>query len=74
MVPWVAATNQSPSSPLSVINLLPASNTYNVARATTNTKQFGAGVTLDQIGVGATGGKTKSTLYLAKDTDTIALQ
>lgn len=63
-----------PGPHLSVVNLLPASNTYNVARATTNTKQFGAGVTLDVIGIGVTGGKTKSALYLAKDTDTIALQ
>jgi len=76
MIPSKAATANSsvPTSPLSVVNLLPASNTYNVAQATTNTKQFGAGVTLDLIGVGASGGKTKSTLYLAKDTDTIALQ
>jgi hypothetical protein len=60
--------------PLSVVNLLPASNTYNVAKATTDTKQFGAGVTLDLIGLSGTAGKTKSALYLAKDTDTIALQ
>ena len=67
-------THDSTNPPLSVVNLLPASNTYNVAKAATNTKQFGAGVTLDLIGVGATGGKTKSTLYLAKDSDTTALQ
>jgi hypothetical protein len=59
---------------LSVVNLLPASNTYNVAQATTSTNQFGAGVTFDLIGVGVNAGKTKSTLYLAKDTDTMALQ
>lgn len=62
------------SGRLSVVNLLPASNTYNVARATTNTKQFGAGVTLEAVGLGVNTGKTKSTIYLAKDTDTIALQ
>ena len=74
MIPARVKTAQPPAHPLSVVNLLPASNTYNVARATTDTKQFGAGVTLDLIGISATGGKTKSTLYLAKDTDTIALQ
>jgi hypothetical protein len=59
---------------LSLINLFPQTRTYNVARVTTNTKQFGAGVAISALGVGINGGKSKSTLYLVKDTDTVALQ
>jgi hypothetical protein len=71
----IETENQKAQGPkMSLVNLLPASNTYNVAQATTSTKQFGAGVTFSLIGVGVNGGKTKSALYLAKDTDTIALE
>jgi hypothetical protein len=59
---------------LSVVNLLPDSRTYDVAKITTDTKQFGAGVTLDAVTLGVTSGKQKTAMYLAKDTDTIALQ
>jgi hypothetical protein len=59
---------------LSVVNLLPAAKTYNVAKVTSNQKAFGAGVVIDALNVGVAGGKTKNRLYLAKDTDTVAMQ
>ncbi|WP_125486725.1 hypothetical protein [Edaphobacter aggregans] len=59
---------------MSLMNLFPQARTYNVARVTTNTKQFGAGVAIEALGIGVNGGKSKSTLYLVKDTDTVALQ
>jgi hypothetical protein len=70
----VMVPTKSPGSGLSVVNLIPEALTYNVAKVTSNTSQFGAGVNVSLIGVGATGGKSKSSLYLAKDTDTVALQ
>jgi hypothetical protein len=59
---------------IKVVNLLPAAKTYNVAKVTSSQKAFGAGVVIDPVNVGAAGGKSKSRLYLAKDTDTVALQ
>lgn len=59
---------------MSIVNLLPSEKTYNVAKVTTHASSFGAGVAVEMVNVGAAGGKTKSRLYLAKDTDTVALQ
>jgi hypothetical protein len=56
-----------------VVNLLPAAKTYNVAKITSNQKAFGAGVVISPVNVGVAGGKSKNRLYLAKDTDTVAL-
>jgi hypothetical protein len=69
---WVYPVRSGDS--MSVISLLPAAKTYNVAKITSNQKAFGAGVVIDAVSVGANGGKTKNRLYLAKDTDTVALQ
>ena len=59
---------------VSVVNLLPSQKTYNVAKITSNQKAFGAGAVIEQVNVGFTTGKSKDRLYLAKDTDTIALE
>ena len=59
---------------LSLVNLLPAAKTYNVAKVATNTKQFGAGVAIQAIGLSGVAGKSKTQLYLVKDTDTVALE
>jgi hypothetical protein len=62
------------SQPVSIVNLLPSEKVYNVAKVTSNSKQFGAGVALQLVSFGFTTGKSKDRLYLAKDTDTVALQ
>lgn len=62
------------TDPVSVMNLLPAAKTYNVARITSHQSAFGAGVVVEPVNVGAATGKSKDRLYLAKDTDTVALQ
>jgi hypothetical protein len=59
---------------VSIMTLLPAEKTYNVAKVTSHQNQFGAGVTVQPVSVGVSTGKSKDRLYLAKDTDTIALQ
>jgi len=68
---WVYAMG---GKPVSIVNLLPAAKTYNVAKITSNQKAFGAGVVIDPVNVGAAAGKTKNRLFLAKDTDTVALE
>jgi hypothetical protein len=68
---WVYAMG---GKPVSIVNLLPTAKTYNVAKITSNQKAFGAGVVIDPVNVGAAGGKTKNRLYLAKDTDTVAVE
>jgi hypothetical protein len=60
--------------PVSIMNLLPAEKTYNVAKVTSNAKAFGAGVVTSAIGVGINAGRSRDRLYLVKDTDTLALQ
>jgi hypothetical protein len=59
---------------VSIMNLLPSEKTYNVAKVTSHQNAFGAGVSIAPIAVGANTGKAKDRLYLAKDTDTLALQ
>jgi hypothetical protein len=58
----------------SIMNLLPSEKTYNVAKVTSNQKAFGAGAVIEPVSFGFSTGKSKDRLYLAKDTDTLALQ
>jgi hypothetical protein len=69
---WVFPSRQDDE--ISVVNLLPAAKTYNVAKITSNTKQFGASVVINPVNLGVAGGKTKNRLYLVKDTDTLAVE
>ncbi len=59
---------------VSIVNLLPAEKTYNVAKITSHQDAFGAGVAVAPVSVGVNVGRSKDRLYLAKDTDTLALQ
>jgi hypothetical protein len=59
---------------LSIVNLLPSEKTYNVAKITSKQRTFGAGVTVEAVNLGVAGGKSRDRLYIAKDTDTVALQ
>lgn len=60
---------------ITVVNLLPAQKTYNVAKVTSHQDAFGASAIIDQIvNVGVSTGRARDRLYLAKDTDTVALQ
>jgi hypothetical protein len=59
---------------VSIVNLLPAEKTYNVAKITSHQNSFGAGVAVAPVSVGVNASKSKDRLYLAKDTDTLALQ
>jgi hypothetical protein len=58
----------------SIMNLLPSEKTYNVAKVTSHQNSFGAGAVVEPISFGVSNGKSKDRLYLAKDTDTLALQ
>ena len=63
------------TQPVSIVTLLPSQKTYNVAKITTKQHAFGGAAVIDQVAsVGVSTGKTKDRLFLAKDTDTIALQ
>jgi hypothetical protein len=62
------------AEPVSIMNLLPSEKTYNVAKVTSSEKSFGVGVVKAPIGLGINGGRARDRLYLAKDTDTIALE
>jgi hypothetical protein len=59
---------------VSIVNLLPAEKTYNVAKITSHQDAFGAGVAVSPVSVGVAAGRSKDRLYLVKDTDTLALQ
>jgi hypothetical protein len=58
----------------SIVNLLPSEKTYNVAKITSKQNAFGASVVVEPLNVGVAGGKSRDRLYIAKDTDTVALQ
>ena len=63
------------TQPVSIVNLLPSQKTYNVAKITSKQRAFGGGAVIEQVAsFGVSTGKSKDRLYLAKDTDTVALQ
>ena len=63
------------TQPVSIVNLLPSQKTYNVAKITSKQHAFGGAAVIEQVAsVGVSTGKSKDRLYLAKDTDTVALQ
>ena len=69
---WIESAPEA--DPVSIMNLLPADKTYNVAKITSHQSAFGAGVVVEAVNLGVAGGRSKDRLYLAKDTDTVALQ
>lgn len=70
----VVLISQRSRDAVSIMNLLPAEKTYNVAKITSNQKSFGAGVAVSPVSVGASTGKAKDRLYIVQDTDTLAYQ
>jgi len=63
-----------PNANMDIVNLLPSEKTYNVAKITSKQKSFGAGVVIEAVSLGIAVGKSRDRLYIAKDTDTVALQ
>jgi hypothetical protein len=59
---------------VSLVSLLPQEKTYNVASVTKDSKAIDAGAVVQFIGVGGAMGKTQESMYLVKDTDTVALE
>jgi hypothetical protein len=70
LIPTTVGRSAGPS----IMNLLPSEKTYNVAKVTSSQKAFGGGAVIEPIAFGVSTGKSKDRLYLAKDTDTLALQ
>ena len=60
--------------PVRIVNLLPEEKTYNVAKVTGHQDQFGAGAIVEAVNLGFNTGRAKDRLFLAKDSDTIAMQ
>jgi hypothetical protein len=61
-------------SGVSIMNMLPSEKTYNVAKVTSHQNSFGGGVVVEPVSISGSTGRSKDRLYLAKDTDTLALQ
>ncbi len=59
---------------VSLVSLLPQEKTYNVASVTKDSKAIDAGAVVQFVGVGGAIGKTQESMYLVKDTDTVALE
>ncbi|MFN3648971.1 MAG: hypothetical protein ACK47B_05260 [Armatimonadota bacterium] len=58
----------------SLVSLLPKEKTYNVAALRRDATSIGFGVVTNVISLGGQGGRARETLYLVKDTDTVALE
>ena len=65
---------EATQNPISIMTLLPSEKTYNVAKVTSHQSAYGAGAVIEPISVGGSVTRGKDRLYLAKDTDTLALQ
>jgi hypothetical protein len=63
-----------PSGGVSLVSLLPREKTYNVAAISRRAQSFGFGAVVQVVNVGFTASRSKETMYLVKDTDTVALQ
>lgn len=61
-------------SGVSIMTMLPSEKTYNVAKVTSHQDSFGGGVVVEPVSIAGSTGRSKDRLFLAKDTDTLALQ
>ena len=66
--------NACSTRPPSLVMQLPNEKTYNVATITKNANSIGLGAIAKVIDIGFQFSKSKETLYLVKDTDTVSLQ
>jgi hypothetical protein len=57
-----------------LVMLLPAEKTYNVAEVTNRSRAFSLGGIMQIVNVGAALNQSRETLYVVKDTDTIAIE
>jgi hypothetical protein len=62
------------SGPVSLVSLLPREKTYNVASISRKAQSVGFGAVVQVVNVGFTASRSKETMYLVKDTDTVALE
>jgi len=58
----------------SLVSLLPRDKTYNVATVSKDAKSFGLGAVVQFIDLGVSASGKRETLYLVRDTDTVALE
>ena len=57
-----------------IVSLLPRDKTYNVATFTSNANAFGLGAIIQPVALGLSTNSAQSSLYLVRDTDTVALE
>lgn len=57
-----------------LVTLLPKEKTYNVAEVTSRSRAFSLGGIVQVVNVGAALNQSRETLYVVKDTDTVALE
>jgi hypothetical protein len=57
-----------------LVTLLPKEKTYNVAEVTSRSRAFSLGGIVQVVNVGAAFNQSRETLYVVKDTDTVALE
>jgi len=57
-----------------LVTLLPKEKTYNVAEVTNRSRAFSLGGIVQVVNVGAALNQSRETLYVVKDTDTVALE
>ncbi|MCW3098562.1 MAG: hypothetical protein JWL77_4180 [Chthonomonadaceae bacterium] len=64
----------SENEPPTIVAMLPMSKTYNVATVTNKSSAFGLGAVASIFNVGFGNSQSNQTLYLVRDTDTVALE
>ena len=62
------------AQPASLVALLPRDKTYNVATLSKDSKSFGLGAVVQIFNVGVNASGSSETLFLVRDTDTVALE
>lgn len=70
----ITVTSAGASEAPSIVMQLPKEKTYNVAAITKDSKAFSLGAVVKVINVGFAGSKTRESLYVVKDTDTVSLE
>jgi hypothetical protein len=71
----ISITSKCPfNEPPSLVSLLPRDKTYNVATISKDVKSFGGAAVFQILSVGVASSNSRETLYLVRDTDTVALE
>ena len=74
VTPGTGAPASTRGSEITLVAVSPKQRTYNVAAVRRSAKSIGLGAVVQMFSLGYSGSRSRETVYLVKDTDTVALE